>query len=75
MSTIQIEDVHFYRDGGTVLINTNQGKYWLPVNGDRIMKGDTFAGDESVDDETHNDLVRSAFIYASRFFEIRRSVK
>lgn len=72
---IKINQVTVYRDGGTVLIDTDFGKYWLPINGNRIMTGEIFGGDLETDDETHNYLVRAAFTYASRFFDIKRSVQ
>lgn len=70
-----ILSIHVYRDGGTILIETDKGKYWLPPDKTVIGKGESFGGTESAGPDIHDELVRQAFGYAARFFDVKRLVK
>lgn len=39
-----IKSIATYRDGGTKLIETDQGNYFIPAKKTNIMKGDYFKG-------------------------------
>ena len=39
---MKIIEVATYRDGGTVMIDTDSGRFWIPIGGQLILKGDSY---------------------------------
>lgn len=39
---MKILNTHIYRDGGTIMIETDKGKYWLPHHSIGVYKGDNY---------------------------------
>lgn len=76
---MKILDVHCYRDGGTKLIETDEGRFWIPVSKEDIWmvtKGDPFPGD-STTQATKEEIIKlldTMCHQASAFHWIKRHV-
>jgi hypothetical protein len=73
-----ITDVHVYRDGGTKLIETDHGRYWISQDF-RVFKGDNYFKDNGsveVTDITEIVTLLNCMSYpAERYCYIKRSLK
>lgn len=76
---MKVYNVHTYRDGGTVLIETNQGNYFIPGRLDnndltgRVLKGDYFKG-EGIVVVDYNEL-HELISELSKGFEVYSEIK
>lgn len=47
MRELKILDCQMYKDGGTFLIETDKGRYWMPHDSIGIWKGETYFRDDN----------------------------
>lgn len=72
---MEILDVHVYRDGGTVVVDTDQGKFWLPKpsNKDRWPRKDREDGVDASREEVIS-LLQALAADSSSYQWIKRNV-
>jgi len=72
-----IKNINVYRDGGTVLVETDECLYWISVNPKRIYKGDGyFKGDAKIVTDIDEIMILTYAIsrMASTYKEIKRLI-
>lgn len=69
-----IRNIHTYRDGGTKLIETDHGNYFIPSKQTNIMKGDYFKGNavEVTDFSELGELIKELSNGCEVYHEIKR---
>lgn len=82
---MKIITIGIYKDGGTKVIETDQGKYWMPAPlgktkmfSSRLFKGDGYFQDKAVevtDPYEIFELMHELATAADRFFYIQRVCK
>lgn len=78
-----IRNIHSYREGGTKLIETDQGNFYIPGRLDKsgltgkVMKGDYFKGDavEVVEYAVLHELIRELAHGHEVYSEIKRIMR
>lgn len=64
---MKILDVATYRDGGTVMINTDSGRFWIPKGGQAILKGDSYFQGDEMPLATHGEMRQLVIALAPSF--------
>lgn len=75
---LKVLDVNIYRDGGTIVVETNNGKYWLPHDSIAMYKGDNYFRGvfELIDNEDEvSTIVKALARHSASYMWILRHVK
>ena len=79
MRETKILDCQMYKDGGTFMIETDRGRYWMPHHSIGIWKGENYFKQQNVEivdnEDEISDLMKALAHDSMKLQWIKRHVK